>query len=108
MTASFSTRRLAGALGAEITGLDLAAAIDDDTFAAVRATFLEHEVICIRGQAHVTPDQQLAFAHRFGEVSSAFRARGLGRDGAGGQARRRLIGGLVRRGSAASVISWYA
>lgn len=69
MTASFSTRRLAGALGAEITGLDLAAAIDDDTFAAVRATFLEHEVICIRGQAHVTPDQQLAFARRFGEVS---------------------------------------
>lgn len=67
-SSSLSVRRLAGALGAEVTGLDVAA-LDGETFAALHRVFLDHQVICIRGQAHVTPDQELALARRFGEVS---------------------------------------
>mgnify|MGYP001024215975 CR=1 FL=1 len=35
----------------------------------IRSAFVAHQVICIRDQAHVTPDQQLAFAARWGEIS---------------------------------------
>ncbi len=61
--------RQAGALGAIITGVDLRGGVDDATFAAIEAAFLEHMVICIRGQAAATPDDQLAFARRWGEIS---------------------------------------
>ena len=40
-----------------------------ETFAAIRATFLEHQVIVIRGQSAMSPDDQLAFARLWGEVS---------------------------------------
>ena len=43
-------RPISGALGAEILGVDLAAGIDDETFARIRGTFLEHGVIVIRDQ----------------------------------------------------------
>lgn len=62
-------RKLAGALGAEITGLDLTRTVDDKTLADVRAAFLENQVICIRGQHAMTPEDQLAFAARWGEVA---------------------------------------
>lgn len=62
-------RRLARAIGAEVLGLDLTQPLDPDTFAQVRATFLEHQVICIRGQEAMTPDDQLAFARMWGEVA---------------------------------------
>lgn len=62
-------RRLAGALGAEVLGLDLTRPVDGETFRAVRAAFLEHQVICIRGQEAMTPDDQLAFARLWGEIS---------------------------------------
>lgn len=65
----FETRRLGAALGAELIGLDLAPDMSDETVAGIRAALVEHEVICIRGQQDVTSDQQLAFAHRWGEVS---------------------------------------
>ena len=62
-------RQLGTALGAELLGLDLAAGVDDETVAAIRAVFLEHQVICIRDQQAMTPDDQLAFAARWGEVA---------------------------------------
>jgi taurine dioxygenase len=61
--------RRAGALGAIVTGVDLAAPVDDDTYAAVKRAFLENMVICIRDQAAMTPEDQLAFAARWGEIS---------------------------------------
>src|SRR5437588_6348205 len=61
--------RLAGALGAELTGLDLRVLPDEATFTAIKAAFLEHQVICIRGQAAMTPEDQLAFAALWGEIS---------------------------------------
>ena len=61
-------RPISGALGAEILGVDLAAGIDDETFARIRETFLEHGVIVIRDQ-DLTPEQHLAAARRFGPIN---------------------------------------
>jgi taurine dioxygenase len=62
-------RPLAGALAAEVLGLDLSAPLSDEVVGAVRAAFLRHQVLCIRGQGHITPDEQLAFGARWGDVS---------------------------------------
>lgn len=59
---------IAGALGAEIEGIDLAAGIDAETFAEIRQAWLAHSVVFFRGQKHLTPDDQLAFARRFGDI----------------------------------------
>jgi taurine dioxygenase len=63
----FEIRPLAGALGAEIAGVDLSEELDSDTVAAIRAAWLEHLVIFFRGQS-LSPGRFLAFARRFGEV----------------------------------------
>ena len=57
---------IAGALGAEIGGVDLGR-LDDETFREIEAAWLEHLVVFFRDQA-ITPEQQLAFAKRFGEI----------------------------------------
>jgi taurine dioxygenase len=56
---------IAGALGAEIGGVDLAHAIDDDTLAEIRRAWLAHLVVFFRDQP-LTPDEFLAVAHRIG------------------------------------------
>jgi len=58
-------RRIAGALGAEISGADLARELPADTVAAIRAAFLEHLVIFFHDQ-RLTPAQFMAFARRMG------------------------------------------
>ncbi|WP_420620096.1 TauD/TfdA dioxygenase family protein [Candidatus Poriferisocius sp.] len=62
-------RQLAGALGAEVLGLDLTSEIFDTEFASVRDALHGNGVICIRGQEAMTPEDQLAFAAKWGEVS---------------------------------------
>ncbi|MBS0242284.1 MAG: TauD/TfdA family dioxygenase, partial [Proteobacteria bacterium] len=57
---------IAGALGAEISGVDLRD-IDDETFAEIHEAWLEHLVVFFRDQ-QLTPEQQIAFAKRFGPV----------------------------------------
>ena len=42
-------RKLAPALGAEIGGVDAAGPLEDSTIAAIRAAWLEHLVLRIRG-----------------------------------------------------------
>ena len=59
-------RPLSGAIGAEIFGVDLADAQDDDTIREIRAALLEHVVIFFRDQ-ELSPQQLLALAERFGE-----------------------------------------
>ena len=61
--------RTTGALGAEITGVDLSADLSDETIAAIRAAFNEHHVVFFRGQDW-TPEQQIAFGRRFGELDT--------------------------------------
>ena len=56
---------IAGALGAEIRGVDLAIALDADTVAALRQALLDHLVIFFRDQ-ELSPERFLALARRFG------------------------------------------
>ena len=63
--AAFEIRPIAGAIGAELHGIDLAADLSDDTVAAVRQALLDHLVIFFRGQ-DLPPARFLALARRFG------------------------------------------
>jgi len=67
---------VAGALGAEIRGVDVSAALDDAVIAEIRQALLDHLVIVFRDQK-LTPQQQLAFARRFGEPMEYPQLRGL-------------------------------
>lgn len=69
-------RPVAGALGAEIAGVDMARELDDEVVGEIRQAFLDHLVIFLRGQA-VTPQQQLAFARRFGQPMEYPQLKGL-------------------------------
>ena len=42
-------RRIAGALGAEIAGIDLLSDLEDETIVAIRRAWLDHLVIFFRG-----------------------------------------------------------
>jgi taurine dioxygenase len=68
-TAPVVVTRQSGAIGAIITGINLALGTDDATFELLHQALLDHLVICIRGQEAMTSDDQLAFAARWGEVS---------------------------------------
>lgn len=65
MTQSIKIRRVAGALGAEVSGVDLATELPDATIAAIRQALVQHQVIFFREQA-LTPAGQVAFGGRFG------------------------------------------
>ena len=58
-------RRIAGALGAEIEAVDLAARLSPDAVAEIRRAFLEHQVIFFRDQP-LAPAQFMAFARHMG------------------------------------------
>ena len=57
---------VSGALGAELGNVDLSN-LDDATFEEVRQAFLEYQVVFFRDQK-ITPDEQIAFAKRFGDI----------------------------------------
>ena len=59
--------RLAPALGAEVSGVDLAAPIADATLAALKAAWAEHLVLRFRGQSLSDP-QLLAFSRLLGPL----------------------------------------
>ncbi|MDE2582696.1 MAG: TauD/TfdA family dioxygenase [Rhodospirillales bacterium] len=61
------TSPIAGSLGAEISGVDLSADLPEEVLAELRAALLAHQVIFFRGQS-LTPERQLAFARRWGEI----------------------------------------
>lgn len=63
---SLEIHPLAGAIGAEIRGVDLAGEVADDTIAAIRRAWLDHLVVFFRGQ-NLPPARLLALARRFGE-----------------------------------------
>lgn len=64
---TLNVHRIAGALGAEIDGIDLATDFDDALLAEMRRALLDHLVIFFRNQ-DLTPGRFLAFASRFGRV----------------------------------------
>lgn len=61
-------RKVAGALGAEVSGVDLSRPLSDAEIAQIRAAFVEHQVIFFRDQA-LSPEAQLAFGRRFGPLN---------------------------------------
>src|SRR5258708_36998893 len=65
---SFPVRPLAGALGAEIHGLDLRPALAPEVAYDVRKAFLKYHMLCVREQ-HLTLDDYRRFARLFGEFS---------------------------------------
>lgn len=67
---------IAGALGADITGIDVAASMSDEVFDQVQQAIWRHGVVAIRDQV-LTPTQQLAFARRFGDVHYHPHVKGL-------------------------------
>ncbi|MGE4218843.1 MAG: TauD/TfdA dioxygenase family protein [Alphaproteobacteria bacterium] len=69
-------RPLAGALGAEIDGIDLSEDLGTDVFAEIKQAFLDHLVVFFRDQ-DITPAQQVAFARRFGGIHLHPYMRGL-------------------------------
>jgi taurine dioxygenase len=73
---SLEVRPLAGAVGAEIAGVDLSDDLDDETIAAIRRIWLDYLVIFFRDQ-NLTPAQFLAIARRFGQPIEYPFVRGL-------------------------------
>jgi taurine dioxygenase len=63
---SFQVHRIAGALGAEIHGIDLAAGLTESQAAEVRQVLLQHQVIFLRDQV-LEPGQFLRFARAMGK-----------------------------------------
>jgi len=61
-------RPLAGALGAEIFGVDLRRELSDAAVAEIRAAFLAHGVVFFRDQ-RISDDELLRFGRRFGELA---------------------------------------
>jgi taurine dioxygenase len=66
-SSSLTIEPLAGALGAEVSGVDLTRPLDDATVEAIHAAWMTHQVLFFRDQP-VTLDQHKAFARRFGEL----------------------------------------
>ena len=64
---SISVHPIAGALGAEIAGVDLSLPLSDRVIGEIRAALLDHLVIFFHDQ-QLTPEQQLEFGRRFGAL----------------------------------------
>jgi len=73
---SLQIHRIAGSLGAEISGVSLAEDLGDDLIAEIRQALLDHLVIFFRDQ-QLTPQQQIAFARRFGPLEEHDFVKGM-------------------------------
>ena len=62
--------RLTGSIGAEILDIDISKDLVDGVIADIREVLLQHKVIFFREQA-LTPEQQIRFATRFGDISKS-------------------------------------
>jgi len=67
-----SVRRLGKHFAAEISGVDLSAPLDDETFSQVAKAFFDNEVVVFRDQ-RLAPAQQIAFTRRFGPLEAHVR-----------------------------------
>jgi alpha-ketoglutarate-dependent taurine dioxygenase len=67
METQLTVRRLTGAIGAEVKGIDLSHPLGDPTFATIHRAFLDHCMLVFRGQ-FLEPAEQAAFTRCWGEV----------------------------------------
>jgi taurine dioxygenase len=72
-------RRLSPTLGAETTGADLSAPLDDTSFVAIREAWLRDKVAVCPGR-RLTEDALLHFGERFGELEIHVRSTYHSRD----------------------------
>ena len=66
MATDWQIKRLAGALGAEVSGTDLTTTTASD-IERIKALLLEHKVLFFPGQT-ISPSQHVEFGHNFGEL----------------------------------------
>ncbi|HVW79492.1 MAG TPA: TauD/TfdA family dioxygenase [Mycobacteriales bacterium] len=66
---TISVAPIAGALGAEISGVDLSDDLDDEVIAEIRSAWLAHLVVFFRDQP-ISDDQFVGFAKRFGPIGA--------------------------------------
>lgn len=67
---SLDLHPIAGRIGAEVRGVDLAGAVADETIAAIRAALLQWKVLFFRDQ-ELDPSSHRTFGARFGPVTTA-------------------------------------
>ena len=72
-------RPIAGNIGAEIHGVDVAQDLPAETIAAIRAALNDHGVIFFRDQT-MTVEQHKAFTRRFGDIFIHPNYKGVGED----------------------------
>ena len=65
---SIDVRPVAGALGAEVCGVDLGEALSDEQVDTLRRAFLDHQVIFFRGQS-LDPYSHKEVGRRFGDLN---------------------------------------
>ena len=58
---------VSGALGAEVSGVDLSEPVTKQALTEIKSAWLEHQVLFFRDQT-LTPDQHVAFTKNFGEL----------------------------------------
>lgn len=66
----FEIKPIAGRIGAKIVGVDLSANLSDEIIRDIRSALVQYKVIFFRGQ-NLDAKGQVAFARRFGEVTTA-------------------------------------
>lgn len=67
MPQDVKVRKISGACGAVISGVDLSQPLGNEAFADIHRALLDHQVIFFLDQ-QLTPDQQIEFSRRFGEL----------------------------------------
>ncbi|MEA1652793.1 TauD/TfdA family dioxygenase [Nitrospirillum sp. BR 11164] len=65
---AFEIREIPGVLGAEVIGLDLSRHLAEADFLRIRRALAERQVVVVRGQGELTPEQHIAFSRRFGPL----------------------------------------
>jgi taurine dioxygenase len=75
-TSNIRVQPLAGAIGAEVVGMDLRQPLSTDAAQWLREVFLKHQVIFLRDQA-LSLAQYMAFAHAMGKPSEYPFVKGL-------------------------------
>jgi alpha-ketoglutarate-dependent taurine dioxygenase len=65
---TIGTHRVAGNIGAVVTGIDVGGAVSDEDVNAIRRAILEHKVVFLRDQS-LTYDRQVTFGQRLGELT---------------------------------------
>jgi alpha-ketoglutarate-dependent taurine dioxygenase len=66
----FDIKPIAGRIGAKILGVDLSTHLSDEIITDIRKAVVKYKVIFFREQ-NIDANQQVAFARRFGEVTTA-------------------------------------